>query len=924
VRIRQSHINALKPYLLGEEPRENGEQDMFCPLHEDHNRSASLNVQTGDWYCFASCGGGRIIDLIRKRSDWVKPPDAATRSNGGSHRRNGARSSEPEVVTEGMIDAWCASLQSDIHSSLEWVIENRGIHQRILEQYRVGWDPTRGVYAIPVYDSSGTLVALRRYNPRPAEGRRKMWGATGLNGANLYPLDQLENDAIVVVGGEWDALATIQQGIPAITRTAAEMVWKGSWTPLFEGKTVYLCHDMDDTGQAANRKVERAVGRVAAATRIIRLPFKVVRKSGKDISDYWAKHSAEDFRSLLADNEPQPEPEASAANVLDAFDSGRMGAPVRLNLTIKGKREPGYTVPRHAELNCTQDAGAKCEWCPLNNRHGSDKFEIVSGNSVVLEMVDSSSLQVEEAIRKAYGAQKCNRLEITYGGHQAVEILYARPSMDYHDESLGDYKTLKLTNVGKHDTPSNTTVSVEGALYPNPRTQVNEFQSWQLDKVTTSIDEFSATSKELGYLTRFQPDAGQTPIEKMRHIAQQMARNVTKIYGRPEMHMMMDAVWHSPLEFNFRDEVVTRGWIDGLVLGDTRTGKSEAAARLARHYQAGELVNCEAASLAGIVGGLQQFGSGREWAVTWGAIPINDRRMVILDEVSGLPPEAISQMSDIRSSGVAKITKIQTDVTFARTRLLWLSNPRQASMGNFTWGVQAIRPLIGNNEDIARFDLVCAVAVNDVSPEEINRAHSAGRMVYHPDACAVLVRWAWTRRREHISWGTGAEQAIYDAALALGRRYVEDPPLLQAANARVKVARIAIAIAMRLYSSPDGEIVVVRKEHVAAAVQLIDLLYGMQTLGYAARSKELISDSLEATKKIGEAKKYIKTRKGLPKFLRSNSSFKRQDLEEVLNISREEANACINKLWELRQIRKEAGIIVVEPVLHTLLREGTE
>lgn len=920
MRIRQSHIKALEPYLLGEEPRENGEQDMFCPLHDDSNRSASLNVRTGDWYCFASCGGGRITDLIRQKSSWVPPPDAAASSNGGGHRRR--HSSAPEVITEAMIDGWAAALMSDIHESLAWIVENRGLREPILEQYRIGWDPTRRVYVIPVFGPSGTLAALRRYNPHPTEGRRKMWGATGLNGANLYPYNQLENDSLVVVGGEWDALATIQAGFPAITRTAAEMVWKGSWTPLFEGKTVYVCHDMDDTGQAANRKVQRALDKVATA-HIVKLPFKVREKSGKDISDYWKKYDATDFKHLLARQEPVVESTVEVVNVLDSFDSGRVGVPMRLNLTIKGKREPGYSVPLQAELNCTQDAGAKCEWCPLNNRHGSDKITIEPSNPAVLEMMEATNLQTEDIVRRVYGAQKCNRLEITTDTHQAVEVLFARPSLEHHDGSLGDYKTIKLTNVGTHDTPSNSTIMAEGALYPNPRTQANEFQSWQVDKVTTSVDEFTATSVELGYLTRFQPDAGQSPLDKLRHIADEMARNVTKIYGRTEMHMLMDIVWHSPLEFNFRDEVISRGWVDGLVLGDTRTGKSEAAARLARHYQAGELINCEAASLAGVVGGLQQFGSGREWAVTWGAIPINDRRLVVLDEVSGLSPEAISQMSDIRSSGIAKITKIQQEVTFARTRLLWLSNPRSARMGNFTWGVQAIRPLIGNNEDIARFDLVCAVSVDDVAAEEINRPHHAGRMVYHPDACAVLVRWAWTRRREHISWALGAEQAVYDAALALGKRYVEDPPLLQAANARVKVARIAIAIAMRLYSSPDGELVVVTKDHVKAAVQLIDLMYGMPTLGYAARSKELISDAREARKNTGEAKKYIKTRRGMPKFLRSNSSFRRQDLEEVLNLSREEANACINKLWDMRMIRKEAGNIVVEPVLHSLLREGT-
>ena len=115
MRVRQSHINALQPYLQGEAPRENGEWDMFCPLHEDNNRSASFNAKTGDWICFAGCGGGRLSQLLSRRSEWVNPPDAAVRSNGGSKRR--AKSSAPEVITPAQVDGWCASLVSNIHAT---------------------------------------------------------------------------------------------------------------------------------------------------------------------------------------------------------------------------------------------------------------------------------------------------------------------------------------------------------------------------------------------------------------------------------------------------------------------------------------------------------------------------------------------------------------------------------------------------------------------------------------------------------------------------------------------------------------------------------------------------------------------------------------------------------------------------------------
>jgi hypothetical protein len=72
-------------------------------------------------------------------------------------------------------------------------------------------------------------------------------------------------------------------------------------------------------------------------------------------------------------------------------------------------------------------------------------------------------------------------------------------------------------------------------------------------------------------------------------------------------------------------------------------------------------------------------------------------------------------MSNIRSSGVAEMTKIQSERAMARTRLLWLANPRDARMDDFTFGVQALKPLIGNNEDIARVDMAMGAFSSEVS-----------------------------------------------------------------------------------------------------------------------------------------------------------------------------------------------------------------
>jgi hypothetical protein len=135
---------------------------------------------------------------------------------------------------------------------------------------------------------------------------------------------------------------------------------------------------------------------------------------------------------------------------------------------------------------------------------------------------------------------------------------------------------------------------------------------------------------------------------------------------------------------------MSRGWMELLVVGDTRTGKSEAATRLTQFYGAGEVVSCESASFAGILGGLQQFGANKEWAVTWGAIPINDRRLVVLDEISGLSPEDIGAMSSSGRRG-RRTHQDPAGADLREDTADLAREPAQRTDDDYTYGVQAIR-----------------------------------------------------------------------------------------------------------------------------------------------------------------------------------------------------------------------------------------
>lgn len=924
--IAEKRLQPLRVYFAGEQPGPRGEDghaeiDMYCPLHDDYKRSATLDVDNGLFYCNAGCGGGTVEDLLKRQDEWVSPEGRVQKVPPAYRNGNGKDDSldleTVKAASQGLLEN---------HLRLEELSVTRGLWTSTIADHKIGWSSTH--YTIPIFDSKGDLINIRKYTPNPKGSRRKMWGIRGHNLPRLYPVEILKENALIICEGEWDALITTQYGFPTITRTGSANTWRNGWNKYFRDKVVYLCHDCDVAGQQGNHKVGRAL-RNYADVRVIRLPYPILSKHGKDLTDWWIEHEGDRdaFRRLLEEARPfDPdaiEPELADAAVVDAFDATNVGKPLRLTVTVKGRREPGYSVPREVRFRCDQSQGKKCKYCPMHTDwQGEHDHTVAGGDPMVLGLIDASHGQARDLLRSHANIQKCPVLDIQIASHQSVEILYARPSIETSNGRAADYKNIKLTSVGRHDTSPNNTVQVVGALHTDPRSHRNEFQVWDMMKTETSIDRFDMDQDRMEILERFRPTGNQTPMSKLWIISDNLSRHVTHIYGRPHMHVMMDLVYHSATAFYFEDKII-RGWLDALIVGDTRTGKSEAARRLSHHFDAGEVVSCETASFAGIVGGLQQFGGQKEWAVTWGSIPINDRRLVVLDEAGGLTPEEISQMSDIRSSGIAMLIKIQQERTYARTRLLWLANPRNSRMADYTYGAQAIKPLIGNPEDIARFDLAMSVASGDLDPSSYTREDnesSSGR--YNSEACSLLVRWAWSRTDSHIVLNKTVEEFIRSQALILGRRYIDDPPLVQAANAREKVVRLAVAIAMRLFSTDEtGEQVVVKNEHVLAAVKFINHVYSLPSFGYSELSSDAVKRNTEADRNVAKAKQFLSTHRDLVDFLRMAHSFRRQDVEEVEGCDIEVANGIVQSLWEMRMVRKERGDIKIQPTLNRILRE---
>lgn len=932
----------LRPFLIGDEPGDDGEWEAYCPLHEDSKRSASFNFEKGVWHCFAGCQGGTIRELSQKLADEAEsvgeatrggfvdePVDLATERN---RRRGGGNTGH---VSEASVSGWHEALLGN-PDAIAYLAEERGLTLATLKRFTIGWDRSQRAFTIPIRAMDGGLYNVRRYRPATSKKRSQYWNIKGLGKRRLFPEEILdETDDVLLCEGEWDCLLANQMGIPAVTSTGGAANWTQEFNPLFDGKRVTVMYDADETGEGGARRAAHNVAKYAKEVWLAFLPFDKKPEHGDDLTDYIVRDGMgeEELRDLLrnakryGDERKLPsEGERVPVSVLDSFDAKLSGKPLEIVATVTGKRNPPYQVPAKLAFACTMDAGQKCAICPMLARGGEHEAEVEPSDPIILEMIDTNNKAMADVFRRVAGAVKCGKLSTEVKESRNIEELFARPSIEkMSEDDDSEYTNRKVLSVGRHNTAVNKTFRMTGTVLPNPKSQRAEFLSWDVDPTESDIDAFKLDAETRELMSIFQPEPGQSPLKKCGDIARDLESNVTHIIGRPELHIAMDLVYHSVLSFKFAGNIEPRGWLDLLVLGDTRTGKSAVAEALIKHYSVGRLISCESASFAGIVGGLQQFGAGREWTITWGAIPLNDRRIVVMDEVSGLTTDQIAQMSSIRSSGVAQLTKIQEEQTTARTRLIWLGNPRHGALRDYTYAHQAISALIGNPEDVARFDLAMSVSADDVPSEAINRRYTEDvEHRYTKEACQALVYWAWSRKAADIRFTAGAEGAIFDEAVKLGLRYTEDPPLVQSANVRIKVARIAVALAARTYSTDKtGTKVVVKVAHVKDAITFMDWLYSRESFGYAQRSAELLDDRRMAVEAMDEVTQYLRTRPGLAKFLRSvPGGFRRQDMEDMLNFTKEETTAIINKLWLARMVQKQSGgDIRISPLMHQLLRE---
>lgn len=904
-----------------------------CVFHDDENPSCTFTLDTAQFKCFAaSCGeSGSILKFIAMALS-LNGERVPLASIAAELAVRYGDSSERPLDVKPIEKAHSALMEG---GALKGELYKRGITDELIRKYRLG--ENNGRIWIPIKSEHGLYVNVRKYLPG-ATNANKMTNMKGRGRARLYPFEQIKYPELVICGGEIKAIAAAsilnQHQIGAVCVTAGEGAWLPDFNRLIQDKTIYICMDIDAAGKVATKRLGNIFSKSIKDVRIVNLPLDAELYPKGDVNDYVVTDNA-DLLSVVRSS-PKFEPEIHGLEFDDNLsevefshlgDAKHVGKAVSFVASVTAVDKASYSLPKTLEVECSKNQ-PYCFTCPVFfesptytttledvAKNGQPKqhnptFAVRPDHPNNIELIGGKVRSALPVLKDLIGIPaQCKVCDVKSTEHITAEVVNLSPRLEISENDKG--KSSYLGACIGCEVELNATYEFKGRIWPHPSDHSTSLILTGAVPVQDALD--TCTIDNLDSLTIFQPTEWTVEsIEaKLKDIYDDFSANVTNILYRQDVHFVIDLAYHSvlllPLNGNNRYQ---RGWVETLVLGDSAQGKSGVVEALIPHYTVGALVECKNATRSGLIGGAQK-GHGERWFISWGIIPTNDRRLVVLEEMKGLSVETIGSLTSMRSTGIAELPMIERKRTFARTRLACLSNPRgERPMSSHSFGVQALKNLIGSLEDIRRFDCVLAIRSQDV-PEGLATGKVAGMErphVYTSELCRDLILYAWTRKPSQIIISDNAKEQILIAAQDLCERYREEIPIVDKGSMRYKLARLGCALAARTFSvdPEEPEILIVRGAHIEVIHKFLRRIYDSDALGYYAFSEAIrITQDMKGEREIIERIQGTPYPMDLVENLISHDTVELIDLRDWCGYDRESAEILLSFLVRNRALYRE-------------------
>lgn len=735
----------------------------------------------------------------------------------------------------------------DGQEALEKVYTRKVWDYNTLVDLGVGMDSYNNRLIIPVKNSADEVINFKSYG---VNSDTKIYWGEGIKDSSIFPIKQLETDYVVIVEGEPDVLTLRSFGINAVCSHYGgnNPIPSGEW---YKGKKVFVLMDDDDKGHEAEQKICAYLKERLSFYYVSKLPAWDGKLKNADISDYvllYKELTREEIQDKIED--VLRHSVKIQTDILDITSekevvfsqinrSENIGEQISFQGKVVGINTQRYGIPTKITCSCPRNSYRFCSDCEMNTVHsGMKDLRIEPHNKIALELFQVSSHMVENALKKHLKIPfQCGKILFSVKDYTDVEAISLTQTSEQYLVD-GTTKRIECYIVTDRDKSSLNTgeYSMKGFLYPHPTNQQLIPIITKYNPIIKNYRAFKMTPEIFDTLKMFQPKS--TIMNHLKTMANNLRSAVTGINGREDLHILYNCIFHSALNFSIGDTFMNKGWLEALVVGDTRCGKSATYKKLSEWLNSGVIVDCKNATVAGIIGGVESSSLTKDRYIVHGILPQHDGEIVCFDEYTARTG-LLRELSSVRSDGTARLVKIQHAEIPARVRAIWIANPGMgrliSDMG--IYGVESILKIIEQPEDIARFDVAIVLSQSDVHIDSILELSELQASIYPREAMKLLLDWAWTRNYKTIH----IDKDVMDAAITITKmmitKYSNAVPLVETADQKNKLLRMAVSVAIQCFSTDDGENVIVTKDHLFVAEKLFSLFYDKPSMGYDKYSR---------------------------------------------------------------------------------------
>lgn len=718
-----------------------------------------------------------------------------------------------------------------------------GISEEVIHELKIRTpDNGDGTLGFPVF-AYDQLVDIRQYNPGGTPKIKSLRGAT--NGM-IIPFDIWRNTepkrVTLICAGEKDMAIARTHGFNAITITGGEKSTP-KFLNFFKNRAVAIVYDNDDAGKTGALKLAKTLYPYTQNIKVVTNFHEVCKEKGEDITDFFTKYhkTKRDLINYIRLTEPFiPDMADEVTNkefpLVDLYEASQahVNKIVRTNVQVVATYETVYRAPSIITATKKEEAvGAintmkkddTITW-KLENRNCEDVLYLI--DSALKEKQISDNIRNELFRKPAERNLQFRILEEATVYKVIVTDLYETTDKNIQPMEYTAYSIGQKLESGKKYT-------IMHKLVPHPyKGQQLVMIILDVQQASDSVSNFMVSDKVVKNLKLFQNIEGTIP-EKIQTLTE-MNKQFIGYNGINKLIETIDLSFNTPLRFNFGRIKNIRAYLDTLIVGESRTGKSSTADALRKLYGLGTFTSLagNSATIAGLVGGSSKSSAG-SMQTRAGIIPQNNMGLIIFEEFGKSSRDVLRELTDIRSSNEVRITRVSGTLTLpAYVRMISLTNVKTGnneikSIASYPNGISIITELVTTAEDIARYDNILVLA--DSGQTDIDPLWEPIKALPQ-EAYRDRIRWIWTRTPEQILIAPEIEKYIIEENNRLNKEYPSHIKLF-GTEAWKKISRLAIAVAGYIVSASENyQSLIVTKECVDYAVQYLIDLYDNNTFKF--------------------------------------------------------------------------------------------